>query len=197
MQKKKRKICPPTNMEPGISSWVLMFSWLPHSVNFLTHILFQHLHLCSPLSTYSFIPTLMSLNYLLNETRCDFFFGDKISLFCELFWEKCWKTCFWRANWNVFFQLKVANFEIKNWKRKAWNSLAAVVGRKKVDLAWIQLCPSEKWVLFCANKDSLRIAKCAITSYDIVVWHNDSIFIIHGVAMITYFIFPPNEIMSI
>jgi hypothetical protein len=35
----------------------------------------------------------------------------------------------------VFFQPKVANFEIKNWKRKAWNSLAAVVGRKKVDLA--------------------------------------------------------------
>jgi hypothetical protein len=36
-----------------------------------------------------------------------------------------------------------------------------------------------------------------MTSYDIVVWQNDSIFIIPGVAMITYFIFLPNEIMSI
>jgi hypothetical protein len=44
----------------------------------------------------------------------------------------------------VFSQPKVTNFLIKNWKRKAWNSLAAVAGRKKVDLASIQLCPSEK-----------------------------------------------------
>jgi hypothetical protein len=55
-----------------------------------------------------------------------------------------WKNMFLVCKLECVFPAKSYQFLIKNWKRKARNSLAAVAGRKKVDLASIQLCPSEK-----------------------------------------------------
>jgi hypothetical protein len=86
----------------------------------------------SPISTYSFIPTLISLNYLLNETSCDLFFGGKISLFCEMFFEEnVEKHVFGMQIGMCFSSQKLPIFKLKIGKEKHGTHLLLLQEEKR------------------------------------------------------------------